>query len=53
MIIKLKEHAETIDAKRLSVDQEYWLILDGKFISVIEDRQHKQYYINNKYIERS
>ena len=53
MIIKLKEHAETIDAKRLSVDQEYWLILDGKFISVIEDRQHKQYYINNKYIEKS
>ena len=42
MIIKLKEHAETIDAKRLSVDHKYWLILDGKFISVIEDRQHKQ-----------
>lgn len=53
MIIKLKEHAETIDAKKLSVDQKYWLILGGKFISVIEDKNHKQYYINNKYIEKS
>lgn len=53
IIIKLKEHAETIDAKKLSVDQKYWLILDGKFISVIEDKNHKQYYINNKYIEKS
>lgn len=53
MIIKLKEYAETIEGKKLLVNQKYWLILDGKFISVIEDKQHKQYYVNNKYIERS
>ncbi|WP_296879112.1 hypothetical protein [Thomasclavelia sp.] len=52
MIIKLKEDAETIEGKKLSIDQQYWLILDGKFISVIEDKNHKQYYVNNKYIEK-
>ncbi|WP_300630680.1 hypothetical protein [uncultured Thomasclavelia sp.] len=51
--IKLKQNAEDTSGKQMPIDQKYWLILDGKFISVIEDRQHKQYYINNKYIEKS
>ncbi|WP_294581171.1 hypothetical protein [uncultured Thomasclavelia sp.] len=52
MIIRLKEYAETIESKKLSIDKNYELVLYSKFYSIIEDEHHKQYYINNKYIEK-
>lgn len=51
--IKLKQNAEDMSGKQMPIDQEYNLILIGRFYSVIEDKNNIQYYINNKYIEKS
>lgn len=31
----------------------YDLVLLGKFYSIIQDEDNQQYYVNNKYIQRS
>ena len=51
--IKLKQDAEDTSGKQMPIDQEYNLILIGRFYSIIEDKNNIQYYINNKYIEKS
>ena len=51
--IKLKQNAEDTSGKQMPIDQEYNLILIGRFYSIIEDKNNIQYYINNKYIEKS
>lgn len=51
--IKLKQNAEDTSGKQMPINQEYNLILIGRFYSIIKDKNNIQYYINNKYIERS
>ncbi len=51
MEVKLINGAEDIEGCRL-LDVKYILILFGATHSVIEAPNKKQYYVNNKYIEK-
>ena len=50
--VKLKTNSQDTSGKKLSSDHEYTLVLDGRFYSIIEDKNNIQYYINNKYIKK-
>lgn len=51
--VKLKPSVQDTNGKHLATDQEYTLVLDGRFYSVVEDKNNIQYYVNNKYIKKA
>lgn len=50
--VRLIEGAQDTFGKPLSADKTYYIIGVGKYYSILEDDDNKQYYVNVKYIEK-
>lgn len=50
--VKIKLNSQDAEGKCLK-NNTYDLVLLGKFYSIIQDEDNQQYYVNNKYIQRS
>lgn len=50
--VRLIEGAQDTFGKPLSTDKTYYIVGVGKYYSILEDDDNKQYYVNVKYIEK-